>query len=267
MKLKWIYLTFACMLILVLFGCEMEAEDGKANRHYIQIEEIELVDVSLEREEGSEVAVYQAKIKNRSKHTVQGVTIEVELKDGQHTTIVTQDTLKPGDTSGWIRCVGPQSLKLKDLKKTRFTIKMIDEENQETVVTYDVGRDFYTYSESTERETINPKVKVDDIEFVDPTFAPEGAGVKLQTYLKNNSSHAIQNIMYTFEDDLGETHTLYHPLEIGGNQQSSILTTSNLSKKKWKDYQFKRVSYTYQDKGQWVCVVYDVRLDQYFKEE
>lgn len=63
MKLKWIYLTFACMLILVLFGCEMEAEDGKANRHYIQIEEIELVDVSLEREEGSEVAVYQAKIK------------------------------------------------------------------------------------------------------------------------------------------------------------------------------------------------------------
>lgn len=266
MKLKWIYLTFVCFLMLLLFGCEMEAEEGAVNRHYIRIEEIELVDVSLEREADSEVAIYQAKIKNRSKYTIQGVTIEVELQDGQHTTIVTQDTLKPGDTSGWIRCVGPDSLKLKDLKTTRFTIKMMDDENQETVVTYDVGRNFYTYSESVEKENIDPLVKVEDIEWIDPKFVKEDGSVKLQTYLKNNSSYAVQNIMYTFEDDLGETYTLYYPLEMEAGHQSSLLTTSNLSKKTWDDYEFKRVSYSYQEKDEWIHVIYDVRLKQYFKE-
>ena len=72
--------------------------------------------------------------------------------------------------------------------------------------------------------------------------------------------------MYTFEDDLGETYTLYYPLEMEAGHQSSLLTTSNLSKKTWDDYEFKRVSYSYQEKDEWIHVIYDVRLKQYFKE-
>ena len=89
---------------------------------------------------------------------------------------------------------------------TRFTIKMVDDNYQETVVTYDVGRDFYTYNQLTKQEMIDPLIKVEEIEFVKPTLLKkENDEVVLQTYLRNNSDYNLQSVMYTFEDEDGET--------------------------------------------------------------
>ena len=265
MKQKKFRLLLLLVAMLGLCGCQMEVPDGKVARHYVGVGEIEFIDASVEQEEGSDLAIYQTRIKNNSKHTIKGLTIEVELENGRHTTIVTQDTLQPNDISGWIRCVGPSSLQIDDLKMTRFTIKMVDDNYQETVVTYDVGRDFYTYNQLTKQEMIDPLIKVEEIEFVKPTLLKkENDEVVLQTYLRNNSDYNLQSVMYTFEDEDGETYTLYSPLEIESQHQSSLLTTSSLPSTNWDDYQFKSVNYTYLNQETLVYMMYDVRLKQYF---
>lgn len=265
MKQKKIKLLLLLIAIIGLCGCQMEVLDGKVDRHYVRVGEIEFIDASVEQDEAGNLAIYQTRIKNNSKHTLKGLTIEVELENNQHTTIVMPDTLQPNDISGWIRCVGPSSLQIDDVKMTRFTIKMIDDNDQETVVTYDVGRDFYTYSQVPTETVINPEVTVEEIEFVKPQLLKkEDEGVVLQTYLRNNSKYQLQSVMYIFEDEAGETYTLYSSLEIDSEQQSPLLTVSQLSSTNWEDYQFKSVSYTYLDQDTLVHLMYDVRLNQYF---
>lgn len=258
MVLLWIAIFFG------LCGCQMETEEGQVNKHYLEIHEIEFVEPTIEYQEDRDFAIYKTKIKNNSNYIIKGLTIEVQLENGQHTTIVTEDTLKPNDVSSWIRCVGPSSLEVDDLMMTRFTIKTLDEKSQEIIITYDVGRDFYAYKEQVVIKDEIPLIKVEDIEFVDPNLVKVEAGVILQTYLKNNSTYDLQSISYEFEDKDKETFTLFNPLEIKSESESSLLTVSSLKYSKWEDYEFKRITYTYQEKNDLVRVIYDVRLKKYF---
>ena len=70
----------------------------------------------------------------------------------------------------------------------------------------------------------------------------------------------MKSISYEFEDKDKETFTLFHPLEIKSESESSLLTVYSLKYSEWKDYEFKRISYTYQQKNELVRVIYDVRL-------
>lgn len=264
MKVKIIGILMMMGTIFGLCGCQMETE-GQVDRHYIRIGELEFIDSTVEQEDGSDLAIYQTRIKNNSNYTITGITIDVELEDGKHTTIVTMDTLAPNQTSDWIRCVGPESLSLEDVVMTRFIVNMIDKQNQETTVTYDVGRDFYTY-QTTDLSSFDPAVKVDDLVFADDSFIKEDDGVTLQTYLQNRSDYLVQNVMYTFADEAGETYTLYAPLEIKAHHQSQLLTVSALSSETWDDYHMKFITYTYQDGDEFVEVTYDVCLEQYFQK-
>ncbi len=252
------------MLIFGLCGCQMEAEDGRVNRRYVRVGEIEFVDALVYQQEGSNLATYQTRLKNNSKHIIRGLTIEVELENGRHTTIVTQDTLKPNDVSSWIRCVGPSSLDVDDIKLTRFTLKTVDDNHEEIIVTYDVERDFYTYDQQVSQEVMDPTVKVEEIQFVTPTLVEKDNGVMLQTYLRNDSNCDLQSVRYLFEDEAGETYTLFSPLEIKSQSQSTLLTASFLSSADWDNYQFKTVTYMYVENGTLVNVMYDVRLEKYF---
>lgn len=256
--LMWIAVIFG------LCGCQMEVEEGSVNKRYLQVKEIEFIEPTVEYEAGSEFAIYKTKIKNNSKYIIKGLTIEVELENGQHTTIVTEDTLKPNDISSWIRCVGPSSLDVDDIVVTRFTITTLDKKSQEMTITYDVGRDFYTYKEQEVIAEETPLIKVEEIEFIESALVEKEEGIVLQTYLKNNSSYDLQSIRYEFEDKDGETYTLLSPLEIKSQSESSLLTVSFLTSLNWEDYEFKRISYTYQAEDELVHVVYDVRLEQYF---
>lgn len=258
MVLLWIVIFFG------LCGCQMETEEGQVNKRYLEIDEIEFVEPTIEYQEDSDFAIYKTKIKNNSSYIIKGVTIEVRLENGQHTTIVTEDTLKPNDISSWIKCVGPSSLEIDDLELTRFMIKTLDENLQEMIITYDVGRDFYTYKEQEVIEEQTPLIKVEDIEFIDPNLVKQEESVVFQTYLKNNSTYDLKSISYEFEDKDKETFTLFHPLEIKSESESSLLTVYSLKYSEWKDYEFKRISYTYQQKNELVRVIYDVRLKKYF---
>ena len=258
MIIMWIAIMFG------LCGCQMEVEEGEVNKRYLQVKEIEFIEPTVEYEVGSDFAIYQTKIKNNSESIIKGLTIEVELENGQHTTIVTEDTLKPKDISSWVRCVGPSSMNLDDVIMTRFTITTLDKNSQEIIITYDVGRDFYTYEVNKQRNRETPLVKIEEIEFINPTLVESHEGILLQTYLKNNSNHHLQTIRYEFEDQEGETYTLFSPLEIKSQSESPLLTASFLTSLNWDDYEVKRIAYTYEVEDELVYVVYDVRLEQYF---
>lgn len=258
MIIMWIAIMFG------LCGCQMEVEEGEVNKRYLQVKEIEFIEPTVEYEVGSDFAIYQTKIKNNSESIIKGLTIEVELENGQHTTIVTEDTLKPKDISSWVRCVGPSSMNLDDVIMTRFTITTLDKNSQEIIITYDVGRDFYTYEVNKQRNRETPLVKIEEIEFINPTLVESHEGILLQTYLKNNSNHHLQTIRYEFEDQEGETYTLFSPLEIKSRSESPLLTASFLTSLNWDDYEVKRIAYTYEVEDELVYVVYDVRLEQYF---
>jgi len=264
MKQKCIGVVILFMMI-ILTACGMEVSEGEVNPDYVQISDIEFVDALIEQSEDSEIAIYQTKIKNNSNQIIKGLSIEVLLDDGRHTTLVTHDTLRPDDISSWIHCAGPSSLDLEDVQMTRFMVHVLDENQQEMVITYDVSRDFYTYELQDNQNKFEPLVTVNDIKFVNPTLVEsQDEAINFQTYLKNESDYDVQSITYVFEDKNGQTYTLFNPLTIDSHTKSSLLTTSFLPSTDWDFYEFKRIEYTYMDENELVKVTYDVRLKQYF---
>lgn len=266
MKQKRIRVVLLFIMMVVLTACGMEVSEGEVNPDYVQISDIEFIDASIEKSEDSDIAIYQTKIKNNSNQIIKGVSIEVLLDDGRHTNLVTHDTLRPDDISSWIYCVGPSSLDLEDIQMTRFTVQVLDENQQKMVITYDVSRDFYAYELQNDENKFEPLVTVEDIKFVYPILVEsEDEVINFQTYLKNESDYDLQSITYVFEDENGQSYTLFNPLTIDSHDRSSLLTTSFLPSTDWSFYEFKRIDYTYMDENELVKVTYDVRLKQYFR--
>lgn len=262
---KGLVSSIACLATLSLVvGCSSNKAGGGADDSYVLVNELEFINQTLEqRNEGN--YLYQAQIKNNSKFIIRGISIDIELSSGNYTTIATQDTLRPGDVSGYIQCFGPSSGRIEDMKATRILINMYDENMVHTVVEYDVNQNKYTYTQGDSLSTETPKVVVTDLVFVNPTLTLASNGSVFQASIKNNSNYAIMGLVYTFEMNNGKNVNLMVLDTIGAQESIGSLSCTGPDSGNMADMEVKTVKYTIIDeKGNSQTITYDVRLNQYF---
>ena len=272
MKFKrWSVKYLVCTSILfttlsLVMGCSANKAGGGADDSYVLVNELEFINQTLEqRSEGN--YIYQAQIKNNSKFIIRGISIDIELSNGNYTTISTQDTLKSGDISGFIQCFGPSSGRIEDMKATRILINMYDENMVHTVVEYDVNQNKYTYTPGEAFSAETPKVTMTDLEFMNPTLTvPSNAsGSVFETSLKNNSDYAIMGLVYTFEMNNGKNVNLMVVDTIGARESIGPISCTGPESGNMEDMETKTIKYTIIDeKGTSQTITYDVRLNQYF---
>lgn len=247
-------------------GCSANKADGAADDSYVLVNELEFVNQTLEqRADGN--YIYQSQIKNNSNYTIRGISIEIKLDNGNYTTIATQDTLRPGDISGYIQCFGPSSGEIEEMKATRILINMYDQDMTHTVVEYDVNQNKYTYTPGDPYSDELPKVSVTDLEFVNPTLMPPSSDGKVlfETSIKNNSTYDVMGLVYTFEIQDGKNINLVVMDTLEPGKSTGTISCTGPNSGDMSEMETKMIKYSVVDeKGNVQTVTYDVRLNQYF---
>lgn len=264
---KTMYIVGISLLVLInLVACEVNKAENGANPSYVLVKELEFINQTLDEKE-SGVYIYRGQIKNNSKYTIKGISIEIQLDDGSFTTIATKDTLLPGDVSAYIECFGPTTGNIEDMKATRITINMYDDQLKHTVIQYDVNGDKYQYTEGEAMTDEKPFVLVSDLEFINPSLGvtSNDGTVSFKTAISNNSDYIITGLVYTFELEDGENVNLFSLDSIGAHEVSSVLSCLGPSSGDMNDMQAKSIKYSILDQnGNSQQITYDVRLEHYF---
>lgn len=263
---KSILISSLFLLLSVILGaCGTNKASNGADSSYVLVKELEFVNQSLEQKETG-VYIYRGQIKNNSKYTIRGISIEIELDNQNYTTLTTQDTLLPGETSGYIECFGPASGNIDEMKATRITINMYDDEFRHTRIQYDVNQDKYTYVEE-EAASDEPLVLVSDLELVNPTLSDANRNqvVTYQASIANHSNYVVTGVVYTFETNENQTVNLVALDSIGANTTSPVLSCMGPATGNLEDMTLKQVKYSVLDSsGNSQQITYDVRLNHYF---
>ncbi|HAX73688.1 MAG TPA: hypothetical protein DCY20_09225 [Firmicutes bacterium] len=250
----------------MLGACSSQSKAEGANDSYILVKELEFLNQSLTKSDVNDMYVYRAQIKNNSNKTIKGINIDIELSDGNYTTISTYDTLLPGEISSYVECFGPSSGDIKDMKATKILITMIDESNKETVIKYDVEANRYEYEEGNELSSEKPKVLVSELEFVEPTIviSEETSAQTFQAILKNNSLYKVTGVVYTFELPNGMNSYFMSQDVLEPTKSSALISSTAPESGELSDLVLKEVQYTIiNDNGTTVNVTYDKKLDIY----
>lgn len=260
------FLIASVSSISMLIGCSANKAEGTADDSYVLVSELEFINQSLQqRENGS--YIYQAQIKNNSEFIIRGISIEIQLNNGNYTTLATQDTLRSGDISGYVECFGPDSGRIEDMKATRILINMYDHEMVHTVVEYDVNQNKYTYTEGDSFSSKEPKVLVSQLEFVSPAIKEDSSkgGYLFEASIKNNSDYPVMGLVYTFEINDGENVNLMVLDTIDSKQSTGVISCNGPDSGNIDDMRIKAVKYSIIDeKGNNQAVTYDIKLEQYF---
>lgn len=252
-------------LSVLLVACSTNKASNEADSSYVLVKELEFVNQSLEEKE-SGVYIYKGRIKNNSKYTIRGISVEIELDNQNYTTLTTQDILLPGETSSYIECFGPASGNIEDMKATRITINMYDDEFRQTQIQYDVNQGKYTYVEDNATR-VEPLVVISDLELVNPTLSETNLnkGIVYQASIANHSNYVVTGIIYTFQTNENQTINLVELDSIGANATSPVLSCPGPITGNLEDMQLKQVKYSVIDSdNNSQQITYDVRLDHYF---
>lgn len=260
------FLIASISSICMMIGCSTNQAEGTPDDSYVLVTELEFINQSIQlREDGT--YIYQAQIKNNSDYIIRGISIEIKLDNGNYTTIATQDTLRPGDISGYVECFGPDSGRTEDMKATRILINMYDQEMVHTIIEYDVNQNKYTYTEGDPFSNEEPKVLVNQLEFVNPTIK-EGSNegdYLFETSIKNNSDYSIMGLVYTFEVNESKTVNLMVLDTINPKESTGIVSCTGPDSGNLNDMKIKTIKYSIVDeKGNPQTVTYDIKLEQYF---
>lgn len=257
---------FSLLVIINLVACEVNKAENGADSSYVLVKELEFINQTLEEKESGGY-IYRGQIKNNSKYTIKGISIEIQLDDGSFTTIATQDTLLPGGVSAYIECFGPTTGNIEDMRATRVTINMYDDQLKQTVIQYDVNGDKYQYTEGEVMTDEKPSVLISDLKFINPSLnvSSNDGTVSFNTAISNNSDYIITGLVYTFEIENGKNVNLFSLDSIGPYEVSPVLSCLGPSSGNMNDMQPKSIKYSIIDQnGNSQQITYDVRLENYF---
>ena len=257
---------FSLLVLITLVACDANKAENGADSSYVLVKELEFINQTLDKKE-SGAYIYRSQIKNNSKYTIKGISIEIQLDDGSFTTIATQDTLLPGDVSAYIECFGPTTGNIEDMKATRITINMYNDQLKHTLIQYDVNGDKYQYTEGESMTDKKPSVLISDLKFINPSLgvSSNDGTVSFKTTISNNSDYTITGLVYTFELEDGKNVNLFSLDSIDAHEVSPVLSCLGPSSGDMNDMQPKSIKYSIVDQnGNSQQITYDVRLEHYF---
>lgn len=109
----------------------------------VTVGQLEFVDPLILEPDSIGTIYFETKIKNNSEYPITGVSVELELDNGETSYLSTFDTLLPGDTSTKAECFGATTGNIEDMKAKKISITVLDENQEEVYIDYDVKLNQY----------------------------------------------------------------------------------------------------------------------------
>ena len=248
--------------ILVLSGCNSVTD---LSFKPIKFNEIELVNESIEQSLDGRHNIYQVRIKNTSDKILDQVTLELIHQDGQHVKILTEDTLKPGDISELMTCIGPTSGELEDISPLQMDVTIINKDFSRERVSYNNETKVYQMTDEMPLNVIESDIDVHQLLVKLEVGYNELDELEQLAYLQNSTNNNVSNVRFKYELADGNIILLSYPNTINRSQKIQLNVTSKLPLTRIKEMTLKEVTFTQEDENEPRTIRYDASLDQYFE--
>ncbi|MEN8075329.1 hypothetical protein ABFP60_00120 [Clostridioides difficile] len=279
LRKKILITVISSLLVISLAGCSSNGsttaqgngntastENSNNEAKYVLATDLEFVNPSITEPDSTGTRYFGTQIKNNSKFTITGVSIQLELDNGETSYLSMYDTLLPGDTSSIVSCFGATTGNLEDMKAKTIEITMLDTDGKIIYVDYDVKLNKYSTTEGYEEEGVTSPVNVGELEFVNPHLLPADSSgtIYFETQIKNNSSVTLTGVSVELELDNGETSYLSTYDTLLSGDTSTIASCFGATTGNLEDMKAKSISITaLTPNNKKYFIDYDVKLKKY----